>query len=506
MIHPKLAAALEQLWRQSRFTSFFFQSIQCTPEDGLPTLALTVSRGRGVLLYNESFFDQLGRDELIGLLAHEMLHVVLAHDHRAFPGEDLTLQNLAQDMAVNSYLAAHRTSFFSRRGDYEASVPRLALPPGLPAIPAAFHADTGIRDPTWEDLYRWLRKQPRDTLRDLCETRGEPGPALQGGEMAAAALLGNLPANPLRVPTEDLPAVAFSLGNLKGVAFRDRDDEILPTGVHLLHGPRDLKCLESQRDRILSLASADHECRQERAWQDIKGIIEAAAVADISSWRRRLRSLIDYSSQSREWVYTYGRLNRRYSAGGLQPPGRRFREQELLTVAVDVSASMVMRPENIEAAFGVVEELLGKYRVHLVCIDENLFIPAKRGGRFVRDSGARRPYVYQKGDWRLIETGSSGTTFFAPLFNEHLPGHHELVLVITDGEIYDLPRLRKYTPTVWVIPEDRRERFEPPFGRVVTMRPGRPGVGRQEREPAPPKRVRRRNLSEFDLSPLGRRP
>ncbi|TAL38422.1 MAG: hypothetical protein EPN93_04765 [Spirochaetes bacterium] len=472
-----LESALERLWRRSRFTSYFFQSLQAREENALPTIALAVHRSRAVLLYNASFIERLTTDELIGLLAHEMLHVVLAHDHRAPPGADARLQNIAQDMVVNSYLAAHRTRFFSRQGAYEAATPALELPEGLPAVPAAFTRDTGIQDPSWEDVYRWLLAQKRSSVSEYMDgfQAGDAAPA--GSERATADSLRRVLRNPLQIPGDELPAEQFSLGELRGIEFRNRDEDPLPTGVHLFHGDRDLASLSAQRDRVIAMASADEECREERSCHEIKGIINRVAEVDISSWRKQLRSIIDYSSQSNEWVYTYGRFNRRYFAGGIYAPGRNFREQERITVAVDVSASMVMRPEEIEAAFGVIEELLGKYRINLVCIDENLFIPEKRGERFKGSPDPKKAYFYKKGDWRYLETGSSGTTFFAPLFNEYMHGHDELLIVITDGEIYDIRKLRRYAPTVWVLPERRRAAFDPPFGRTVIVKTAAQGRG-----------------------------
>jgi hypothetical protein len=401
---------------------------------------------------------------------HEMLHAVLSHNHRAFPEEDLRLQNIAQDMAVNSYILAHRNDFFSKRGDYEAAVPRLVLPAGLPAVPAAFFRDTAIMDPSWEEVYRWLKAQPDDLLLDLLEGGADGQPP--DGVSDFASTLQDALRNPLQIPLENIPAQKFSFGGTQGLAFTDRDDAVLPTGVHLFHGNRDLRALEAQRDRVISLASCDSECREERSYGEIRGIIHRAAPVDISSWKRQLRSIIDYSSQSSEWAYTYGRFNRRYFSGGVYSPGRVYREQEIITVAVDVSASMVMKPGDIEAAFGVIEELLGKYRVHLVCIDEELFVPVKKDGALAAGGGRAAPYVYAAGDWKHLRTGSSGTTFFAPLFNDYMRGHRELLLVITDGEVYDLHLLKKYTPTVWVLPDDRERGFEAPFGRTVRVRTG----------------------------------
>ncbi len=464
-----LERTLEELWRRSRFTSYFFQSVQFRREDGIPTLALAAESSRATLLYNEKFAASLPLEELIGLLVHEMLHVVLSHDHRALPDEDLRLQNIAQDMTVNSYIRAHRGDFFSRRGDYEASVPRLLLPAGLPAVPAKFYSDTNIADPSWEDVYRWLKNQPPESLKDLF-AGADDGPQYGDNDADIASALNDVLRNPLRIPVEDIPAQKFALGDLQGLAFTDRDEEALPTGVHLFHGREERRALEAQRDRVISLASCDGECREERSFDEIRGIISRAADVDISAWKRQLRSIIDYSSQSGEWAYTYGRFNRRYFAGGVYSPGRVYREQEIITVAVDVSASMVMKPEDIESAFGVIEELLGKYRVHLVCIDEELFVPLKKNGALSRGGDPTAPYVYKSGDWKHLRTGSSGTTFFAPLFNDYMRGHHELLLVVTDGEVYDLHLLKKYTPTVWVLPEDARPGFRAPFGRTVRVR------------------------------------
>jgi predicted metal-dependent peptidase len=177
-----------------------------------------------------------------------------------------------------------------------------------------------------------------------------------------------------------------------------------------------------------------------------------------------IKSIADYSSQSNAWTYTYSRFNRRYFAGGIYAPGRTFQHRQNITVAVDVSGSMVMKPGDIEAAFGVVEDLLAKYSVHLLCMDEQVFIPELKDGRLV-PSASHKPYLYRKGDWRFIRTGASGTTFFAPLFNDFMRHHRELLIVVTDGYIYDLERLKPHVPTLWVISEHAPNRSIPRSGR-----------------------------------------
>jgi predicted metal-dependent peptidase len=258
---------------------------------------------------------------------------------------------------------------------------------------------------------------------------------------------------------------------MKGLVFIDNLDSIISTGVHLFYDRERLDTIDAKKSAIISMADKDRDCAQERAYQEIKGIIEGTRDADITTWEHMLKSIVDYSAQSNEWTYTYGRFNRRYVTNGIYSPGRVFKEQERITVAVDVSGSMVMTPSDIEAAFGVIEQLMGKYRIHLVCLDEDLFIPEKRENTLAASNRRDRPFVYQAGDWKYIRTGSGGTTFFAPLFNRYMKGHHEMLLVITDGYIYDLDKLKRYTPTIWVISSSRQETFHAPFGQIVKIAP-----------------------------------
>lgn len=462
--------ALETLWRRSRFASYFYQQVQFFPDAAIPTLALTVLQSRLTLAYRPDFVESLHAEQFIGLLIHEMMHAVLNHDHRALPDESPYLQNVAQDMAVNSYIVAHHTTFFSRTGDYAADTPELLLPPGLPVIPHAFYRATGIGDPSWEDVFRWLKGlSPEERRAHIDSGPIDPGIPLDAGAHDGARLDERIDAAPLfRAPDDERSR--FDWSGLRGIVFIDERDETLPTGVHLFHDRAAADAITAKRTRTLSLAEADRDCADERAFQEIRGIINTTTEADIDSWERLLKSTIDFAAQSNEWTYTYGRFNRRYFANGIYAPGRIFREREVITVAVDVSGSMVMNPADIETAFGVIEQLAEKYRVNLLCLDENLFVPEKRDDAFVAARDAGRPYRYQKGDWRFIRTGAGGTTFFAPLFNSYLAGHTEMLLVITDGYIYDIAELREYSPTIWLIAEGRDEPFVAPFGQAVRIR------------------------------------
>ena len=466
---PKnLEKALTDLWRISRFTSYFFQSVHFFEYSQIPTLALTAYSSRMTLFYNRDFIESLDSREIIGLLVHEMFHIIMNHDHRAYPDEDTGLQNIAQDMVVNDYLYRKRDIFFSRRDRHSQDTPRLVLPAGLPRIPEQFRRETGKNDPAWEELYRWLKNRKKTQI-----TPADSGDGMDSGMEGESDSGDSTPENPFSLPEAvKHDSADRNFTNMEGFLFNDDQGDPLATGMHMLRN-HDLKNeIDSSRKKIISFAERDSICMEERVYHEITAIIRKINKTDITSWRHILKSIVDFKSQSNEWKYTYGRFNRRYFSEGIYSPGRVFRNLQEITVAVDVSGSMVMNPSEIESAFGVIEELLVKYRVSLLCIDEDLFIPEKRDDRFIPSSDRNRPYYYKKGDWQYLRTGARGTTFFAPLFNDYMTGHREVLLVITDGYIYDIEKLRTYSSTVWVLSGNRPYEFNAPFGQTVTMTSG----------------------------------
>lgn len=464
-----IETVLASLWRKSRFVSYFYQTVDFIRNQHVPTIALHIRDSRNVMYYNADFVDSLTVDEFTGLLVHELLHIVHNHNHRGLTGEDCMLQNLAQDMIVNSYIREHEKTFFSGGSGIGSAEALLVLPAGLPVIPEEYIRESGCADPRWEDLYRWLSAQPPDTIPDididvfpLNEFDNEDGLSVSAE-------------NHILKKAADRDADSVTLpynrtSDAEGIVFKDKDGAACMTGMHMLRNDPERMRLDANAERIFHMIRLDKDWESNRTFNEVSAIIEKLRDVDITSWRTLIKSYVDYFSQSAEWEYTYARFNRRYYSEGIYTPGRKFREKQILTVVVDVSGSMILKPEELESAFGVVEALQGKYIVHLVCVDEDVFIPRKDGEKFVPSDDYTTPYIYKKGDWKLIQTQKSGTTLFAPLFNRFMKGHRELLLIITDGYIYDMHSLRKYSPTVWVLPSGRMEPFAPPFGRVVTMR------------------------------------
>jgi hypothetical protein len=256
--------------------------------------------------------------------------------------------------------------------------------------------------------------------------------------------------------------------NMSGLMFNKDDGEHIPTGIHIMNKKTDLNILDSKLNHFMTVAKKDDFCTTERIFNDITSLINAPQKTDLS-WTEKLKSIVDITSQSNEWEYSYHRFNKRYFSQGIYAPGRSFKDKEAITVIVDVSGSMVMKPGDIESAFGIIEGLLAKFKIYMLCIDETLFIPEKKDNVFLKSGKNSKPYEYRKDDWKYLKTGSSGTTYFASLFNSYMDNHTELLIVISDGYIYDIDQLKKYSNTLWLISEHRDEAFKAPFGKSIKI-------------------------------------
>ncbi|HNX23539.1 MAG TPA: hypothetical protein PKG60_05795 [Spirochaetota bacterium] len=459
----------ESLWKKSRFTSYFYQGVDVVEENSIPTLALGIYSKRLTLFYNQKFISSLNSDELTGLLIHEMMHVVLNHDHRGSADGNIYLQNLAQDMVINSFIIENRKTFFSKTNQYKYDVPELIIPSGLPVVPDKFFTDTSITDPVWEEIYRWLKLQPEDEVKKykFSESSGENSginiPGLTGIEQLQDDLA-KLDLSYNTAPKEEYTGFK----NMTGLMFNKDDGEHIPTGIHIMNSKTDLNTLDAKLNHFMTVAEKDEVCTDERIFNDITSLINGPQKTDLS-WSEKIKSIVDITAQSNEWEYSYSKFNKRYFSQGIYAPGRSFKDKAAITVIVDVSGSMVMKPGDIESAFGIIEGLLTKFKVYLLCIDETLFIPEKKDNLFIKSDKTAKPYEYKKGDWQYLKTGSSGTTYFALLFNSYMKNHTELLIVITDGYIYDIDRLKKYDNTLWLISEHRDEPFRPPFGKTIKI-------------------------------------
>jgi predicted metal-dependent peptidase len=103
---------------------------------GIGTMGISVS---GRISLNPEFVQTLDKEELAGVLAHEMLHLVLSH-HERKGGRDSWIWNIATDMCINQALKTDNIK-----------MPRSALYP-----PHEYQGDLFA-----ETLFDWLVKNPQ---------------------------------------------------------------------------------------------------------------------------------------------------------------------------------------------------------------------------------------------------------------------------------------------------------------------------------------------------------
>jgi hypothetical protein len=116
--------------------------------DPIGTMGITQS---GKIILNPDFVMGLDKDELAGVMAHEMLHLVLSH-HERRGSRDAWVWNIATDMCINSAL---RTD--------SIKLPKSALYP-----PSDYQGDLFA-----ETMFDWLMKHPEHVPP---KPQGQPQP------------------------------------------------------------------------------------------------------------------------------------------------------------------------------------------------------------------------------------------------------------------------------------------------------------------------------------------
>jgi len=460
--HKKLEHALKILWQKSRYTSYFYQSVNFVESEDIPTIAFYESIFRPVLFYNYEFISSISVKNIIALLIHEMLHIVLRHEHRKNNLLNPYLQNLAQDMVVNSWIKENIKNFFSSSRDEE---PIMELPEELPFIPDKFFRDTKIKDPRWDDIYRWLKDRDRTELSDFIDEIDNMFKEL----MPDTSKNTKSEQNGFSIFENKMEKSNHESDSI-GYFFTDKEGKTLPTGSHLMLDDTASNRLYSHAKKIITMASKDPGTDNDRIFSSLASFMTSPVKPPMSKWIKQIKSEVDTTAHSNEIEYTYKKFNRRYFSQGIYSAGKNFKDMERVIVAIDVSASVTSNPGELEKAFGAVEALIPKYKIELVCMDDSLFIPKKTETGIEKDRNLSKKFIYKKGNWKLIETGSGGTTLFEPLFNSYMNGKRKLTLiVITDGYIHDIKSLKPHKNTLWLISSSRKTDFIPPFGKSFVI-------------------------------------
>ena len=104
MIKKTLDETLVRMIIREPVFSRIARALRKRSSNEIPTAGVRVVDGRFELLVNEDFFSKLTEKQRIGLMKHEMLHLMLDHcTGRSKPGNH-TVWNIACDLAINTMI------------------------------------------------------------------------------------------------------------------------------------------------------------------------------------------------------------------------------------------------------------------------------------------------------------------------------------------------------------------------------------------------------------------
>jgi predicted metal-dependent peptidase len=407
----RIKRALRLLAVPLPYLSGLAAAVRVTLDHRVPTMGVFAS---GRLVANPRFAEKLRENELIFVLAHELLHLALRTHDRARGSHHLEF-NYAHDYIINDIL-------------------RIEL--GVPNIPAGGLDMPGASKRSAEEIVLEMRRNApimpsktavfdgrETTIGRLFGPRGRGQPNEGGEETAAGDVLG-----------------------------AQREKELFPD---------DVAAQGEETEAIKEAASAGLAlARAVGALKGLRGDDPGAASQVVTALRGLYRTPWEVVLQ--RWLEsvtpgerTFVRPSRRGAdRSDLVLPGRR-REGWMLNVIIDTSGSMA---EEIPRALGAIADFCES-----VAVDQ---IRLLQCDVTVTSDEAMSPT--ELAQYRVTGYGGSDLT---PAM-ELLAADPEVraAAIITDGEI-QFPADPMPYAVLWVLPPARSAAFHPSYGRIVVMDP-----------------------------------
>jgi len=376
-----------------------------TLDERLPTIGVFAS---GRLAANPQFVRRLKDNELVFVLAHEMLHLALRTHDRA-RGSDRLEFNYAHDYIINDILRAEL---------------------GMP-VPAGGLDMPGAREKSAEEIVLDMRRNQQ----------AQPRTRVWHGEATSAGRL-------------------FGPGGRGGGATMEAGD-VLDVAAEAELYPEDAGEAGARAEQVKEMAAkALGLARAMGLANGLRGTDAGTASQTVlalrgiyrTPWRLALQRWIEAIAPGDR---TFSRPSRREALqADVVLPGRR-REGWIHNIVLDTSGSMT---DEIPRALGTLGEFCdaaGVDQVRLVQCDAA-----------VTEDELLDPYELAE---RRIE-GYGGSDLTPALRHLARDQHVRAVVVITDGEIAYPPESMPYE-LLWLVPASSRAVFSPPYGLVVSMEP-----------------------------------
>jgi predicted metal-dependent peptidase len=375
-----------------------------TLDDRLPTIGVFAS---GRLTANPQFVHGLKDNELVFVLAHEMLHLALRTHDRA-KGADRLEFNFAHDYIINDIL---RTEL------------------GMP-VPANGLDMPGARKKSAEEIVLDMRRN-KPPQSKMSVWHGRPasaqcpiGPGERGGEGTEAG-------------------------------------DVLDASVETELYPEEAQKVASQGERVRELAAkALGLARAMGLAKGLRGNDAGAASQTVLALRGLYRTPWELALQ--RWIESVAPGDRTFSRASRRGaertdvvlPGRR-REGWILNVVLDTSGSMT---DEIPRVLGTLAEFCDA-----AAVDQVRLVQCDAA---VTSDELLGPHELAE---RHIE-GYGGSDLSPALRHLAADQHVRAVVVITDGDIAYPAEPMPYE-LLWLVPGPKTPTFNPPYGRVVSLLP-----------------------------------
>jgi len=384
-------------------------AVRCSIDDRVPTMGVFAS---GRMVANRQFVAKLKENELIFVLAHELLHLALRTHDRA-KGSGRLEFNYAHDYIINDILRAEL---------------------GFTHVPAGGLDMPGAKEKSAEQIVLEMRKdgdkmQSKTQVWDgqSVSARGALDPSGQGQ----------------REPDD--------AGDVMDDA---KERELFP---ECRNGEQARQASEIGREAAKSLALG-------KAMGKIKG--RGTESGDTTQTIMALRGMYKtpWEAALQKWIEsvapgerTYLRPSRREVAGSDVVLAGRKRESWMLNVVLDTSGSM---SEEIPPALGAIADFCEQ-----LSVDEIRLVQC--------DAAVTGDEVFSPEALANYQVSGFGGSNLSPAMRTLAEdGRVTAALVITDGDI-EYPQEEMPYDVLWVVTSGAPMNFNPPYGRIVRMQGGR---------------------------------
>jgi predicted metal-dependent peptidase len=174
------------------------------------------------------------------------------------------------------------------------------------------------------------------------------------------------------------------------------------------------------------------------------------------TWQDIVRHALQSNRQDKGMKNDWTRMRRRAIGMGLYIPRKKDQYVEWLCM-LDTSGSMSQ--EDISYGISQLKVLDGRAKGTVVPCDAEVYWD-------------KATEISNVGDLQRVKVHGKGGTIFNDWFDNyknHFTKKTDVMIIITDGEIWELEKLKKPDcDVVWVITRDND--FKPPFGRAVALR------------------------------------